>query len=92
MHKLDQELYNLKMDVLQKHHLEARMESLVVQKTELEQKVMELEQGMRKEQADVAKLEQNSLSRLLMKSATKTNRRKKTHRLFSPPLRRQIRR
>ena len=64
MHKLDQELYNLKMDVLQKHHLEARMESLVAQKTELEQKVMELEQYMRKEQADVAKLEQNSLSRL----------------------------
>ena len=64
MHKLDQELYNLKMDVLQKHHLEARMESLVAQKAELEQKVLELEQYMRKEQADVAKLEQNSLSRL----------------------------
>ena len=43
MHKLDQELYNLKMDVLQKHHLEARMESLVAQKAELEQKVLELE-------------------------------------------------
>ena len=40
------------------------MESLVAQKAELEQKVLELEQYMRKEQADVAKLEQNSLSRL----------------------------
>ena len=64
MHKLDQELYNLKMDVLQKHHLEARMESLVAQKAELEQRIAELEQCMRKEQADVDKLEQNSLSRL----------------------------
>ena len=64
MRELDKELYNLKMDVLQKHHLEARMESLVAQKAELEQKVADLEQCMRKEQADVEKLEQNGLSRL----------------------------
>ena len=64
MRELDQELYSLKMDVLQKHHLEARMDSLIAQKAELEEKSLQLEQAMRKEQADVDKLEQNSLSRL----------------------------
>ena len=64
MRELDKELYSLKMDVLQKHHLEVRMESLIAQKAELEEKSLQLEQAMRKEQADVDKLEQNSLSRL----------------------------
>jgi len=63
MRELDKELYNLKMNVLRKHQLETRRNSLLIQRTELEQKIVSLEQRMIKEQADVDKLENSGLSR-----------------------------
>ena len=59
MRDLDRELYKLKQDVLHKQQLQAQLHSLIIQKTQLEQKIVNLEQCMEKEQLDVDKLEQS---------------------------------
>ena len=63
MRDLDRELYKLKQDVLHKQQLQAQLHSLIIQKTQLEQKIVNLEQCMEKEQLDVDKLEQGGLTR-----------------------------
>ena len=63
MRDLDRELYKLKQDVLHKQQLQAQLHSLIIQKTQLEQKIVHLAQCMEKEQLDVDKLEQGGLSR-----------------------------